>query len=137
MNEFIDFIVPIRTIKEKYPGGWDQCLKDHDYSIGRCIWYDEHLFRAGAMSPMDIEHLVEDWKSKGFHTHDEDADGNPIKWVDVCVYERFLGGSTLECDWIDYDEESGGVFLKGTNPGNLITRADFVPTEKIPDWVFE
>ena len=24
--KFYDFIVPISTIRAKYPGGWDQCL---------------------------------------------------------------------------------------------------------------
>ncbi len=135
--EFIDFIVPIEKIKEKYPGGWEQCLKDHDYSIGRCIWYDKHLFRTGAMNPMDIESLVQHWKKLGFNTHEEDLDGNPIKWIDVCVYEKFFGGETLACDWIAFDEKSLGVYLKGTEPNNLVTRNNFVPTDKIPDWIFE
>ena len=32
--EFYDLIVPIKTIKKKYLGGWNQCLKDHDGVIG-------------------------------------------------------------------------------------------------------
>jgi hypothetical protein len=56
--EFFDFIVPIKTIKKKYPGGWVQCLKDHDGDIGGRVWYDEHLFRDGAMSPNDIAYLL-------------------------------------------------------------------------------
>ena len=47
--QFFDFIVPIKTIKKKYPGGWVQCLKDHDGDIGGRVWYDEHLFRDGAV----------------------------------------------------------------------------------------
>ncbi len=31
--EFIDFIVPIAAIREKYPGGWEQCLKDHEVRV--------------------------------------------------------------------------------------------------------
>ena len=134
--EFIDFIVPIKTIKEKYPGGWDQCLKDHDYSVGRCIWYDEHLFRTGAMSSMGIEALVKEWSELGFDTHQE-KDGIAIEWIDVCVYEQYFGGETLKCDWIAIDDTNYGVYLKGTNPGKLVTRADFVPTDKIPDWIFK
>jgi hypothetical protein len=65
-TEFIDFIVPIQTIRDKYPGGWEQCLKDHEHLIGGRIWYDEHLFRDGAMNPMDIESLVERWEAMGF-----------------------------------------------------------------------
>lgn len=135
--EFIDFIVPIKTIKAKYPGGWEKCLKDHDYSIGRCIWYDEHLFRSGAMNSMDIKSLVDHWTSLGFETYKEDENGNPIEWIDVCVYESVFGGQTLKCDWIDLDEKTYGVYLKGTDPGDLVTRKNFVPTDKIPDWIFE
>ena len=32
--EVINFVVPIKIIKEKYPGGWEQCLKDHENLIG-------------------------------------------------------------------------------------------------------
>ena len=135
--EFIDFIVPIKVIKEKYPGGWEQCLKDHDYSIGRCVWYDQHLFRTGAMSPNDIDHLLREWESKGFTTFGFDENGTEDKWMDICVYEHFLGGATLQCDWIDYDEKSGGVYLKGTEPGELVGRWSFEPTDEIPAWVFQ
>ena len=123
--EFIDFIVPIKTIEEKYPGGWKHCLEDHEHLIGGRVWYDEHLFHDGAMNPMDIESLVDIWKALGFNTHEEDENGRPIKWIDVCVYERMFGGATIKCDWIDYDAQLDGVFLKGTNPGELIGRWDF------------
>jgi hypothetical protein len=65
-TEFIDFIVPIKVIEQKYPGGWEQCLEDHKDLIGGRVWYDEHLFRDGAMNPMDIERLVNDWTDLGF-----------------------------------------------------------------------
>ena len=77
--EFIDLIVPIETIKAKYPGGWEQCLLDHRSLIGGRGWYDDHLFRDGAMNPNDIKYLVDRWRHLGFHTHDEDENGNPIK----------------------------------------------------------
>ena len=32
--EFIDFVVPIALIRQKYPGGWEQCLQDHERLIG-------------------------------------------------------------------------------------------------------
>jgi hypothetical protein len=122
---FIDFIVPIKTIKDKYPGGWEQCLEDHYHLIGGRVWYDEHLFHDGAMNPTDIENLVSSWKSLGFNTHIENDEGYPVKWIDVCVHEGMFGGSTLECDWLAYDESTGGVFLKGTDPGPLVTRKNF------------
>jgi hypothetical protein len=59
--EFINFIVPIKVIKQKYPGGWEQCLKDHEDLIGGRVWFDEHLLRDGAMNPLDISYLLEEW----------------------------------------------------------------------------
>ena len=58
-TEFIDFIVPIHIIQEKYFGGWERCLEDHKELIGGRVWYDEHLFRDGAMGPQGIEALVD------------------------------------------------------------------------------
>ena len=95
--EFLDLIVPIKTIKKKYPGGWKQCLKDHNGLIGGRVWYDEHLFRDGAMSPNDIAYLVEWWSEKGFKTLDQSD--NP-KWLDLCVVQSTFGGPTKPCDWI-------------------------------------
>ena len=113
--EFFDFIVPIKTIKKKYPGGWKQCLKDHDNLIGGRVWYDEHLFRDGAMSPNDIGDLVEWWCDKGFHTHDE---GDNPKWLDVCVVQSISGGPTLPCDWIEVRGRT--ATFKGEKPGQVI-----------------
>ena len=42
--EFIDLIVPVAVIRTKYPGGWEQCLRDHEFLIGGCVWFDDHLF---------------------------------------------------------------------------------------------
>lgn len=64
--EFIDFIVPIAVIRAKHPGGWVQCLKDHERLICGRVWSDEHLFRDGAMNPKDIESLIDEWKELGF-----------------------------------------------------------------------
>ena len=113
--EFYDLIVPVKTIQKKYPGGWKECLKDHDGDIGGRVWYDEHLFRDGAMSPNDIGNLVEWWSDKGFYTHDESD--NP-KWLDVCVVQSIFGGATMPCDWI---EVHGRVaFLKNEIIGNVV-----------------
>ena len=131
--QFIDFIVPIKVIKEKYPGGWDQCLEDHAHLIGGRVWYDDHLFHDGAMNTSDISHLIYEWEGMGFTIFGYDENRIENKWIDVCVYERMFGGETLACDWIDYDEESGGVFLKGTDPGKLVTRYDFGPKKDIPN----
>ena len=119
-TEFIDFIVPIEVIRKKYPGGWEQCLKDHESSIGGRIWFDEHLFRDGAMNPMDMKDIVERWEHMGFQLYEEKSG---IKyWKDVCVFEGMLGGVTLKCDWLEVDRKNRSVFLKGTEPGEVAYR---------------
>lgn len=36
-TEFIDFIIPIKVIEQKYLGGSVQCLEDHVDALGRKI----------------------------------------------------------------------------------------------------
>lgn len=117
--EFIDFIIPISVIKEKYPGGWEQCLKDHQNALGARVWYDEHLFRDGAMNPRDIQVLVEEWIDLGFEPFTE-IDGQK-HWKDCCVVEHMFGGPTLPCDWIGFDPK-GFAYLKGETPGDIAGR---------------
>jgi|TARA_B100001971_G_C18100516_1_gene488570 hypothetical protein len=62
--EFINLIVPIAVIRTKYPGGWDQCLQDHEILIGRRVWFDDHLFRNGAMSSRAMGLLVDSWRNR-------------------------------------------------------------------------
>lgn len=115
LTDFIDFIVPIKTIEEKYPGGWEQCLKDHDSLIGGRVWFDAYLFRDGAMSPSNMELIVNRWTSMGFECTGN-VNGKKF-WKDACVFEGMYGGSTLDCDWLEiYKNERGipiGVSLKG------------------------
>jgi hypothetical protein len=122
-SEFIDFIVPIKLIEQKYPGGWEQCLEDHKDLIGGRVWYDEHLFRDGAMNPMDIECLVNDWTDLGFQCTTE-INGQKT-WHDVCVFEGMFGGATLPCDWIEFDAATRSAYLKGTPIGDLKCRDSY------------
>lgn len=116
--EFIDFIVRLDTIRAKYPGGLEQCLRDHHELIGGRVWLDDHLFRDGAMNPADIRHLAEHWETLGFQGK-EVIDGKP-HWKDFCVVEGVFGGVTLPCDWIVV--EAGSAHLRGTEPGRVAGR---------------
>ncbi|MDX9995073.1 MAG: hypothetical protein RBS28_07085 [Rhodocyclaceae bacterium] len=113
--EFIDFIVPIAVIREKYPGGWEQCLKDHERLIGGRVWYDDHLLRDGAMNPHDIESLIDEWTALGFQPMEE-IDGER-RWKEVCVVESMFGGPTSPCEWLAIGEDGCSAYLKGTEPG--------------------
>jgi len=113
--EFIDFIVPIAVIEAKYPGGWEQCLRDHAALLGGRVWHDEHLFRDGAMGPAGIEALVRKWEALGFEPS-ANREGRRV-WQDCCVIESMFGGPTLPCSWIDLAEGGRAAFLRGTSPG--------------------
>lgn len=121
--EFIDFIVPISTIRSKYPGGWDKCLADHANLIGGRVWYDEHLFRDGAMNPCDIRFLVDEWEARGL-TPMAEVDGQRI-WQDVCVVESMFGGPTLPCNWLDVDRDQRIAYLRGADRGRIFGRESF------------
>lgn len=121
--EFIDFIVPIAKIRKKYPGGWENCLREHAGLIGGRVWYDEHLFRDGAMNPSDIRCSVESWKVRGFQPMIE-IDGERV-WQDACVVESMFSGPTLPCDWLAVDLEQRIAYLRGTSPGRIVDRTNF------------
>jgi hypothetical protein len=121
--EFLDFVVPIDVIRAKYPGGWEQCLRDHQSLIGGRVWYDEHLFRDGAMNPMDIRSLVERWTELGFVPM-VSRDGKTV-WNDVCVVEWMFGGPTIPCDWLALGPHGPSAYLRGTAPGPVISRENF------------
>jgi len=118
--EFIDFIVPIALIREKYPGGWEQCLIDHERLLGGRVWFDDHLLRDGAMNPNDISSLIDEWTELGFQPMEE-RDGERV-WKDVCVVESMFGGPTLPCEWLVIGEDGCSAYLKGTEPGLTISR---------------
>ena len=118
--EFIDFIVPVALIRQKYPGGWEQCLKDHERLLGGRVWFDDHLLRDGAMNPGDIEYLVDEWTELGFEPTEE-RDGQRI-WKDCCVIESMLGGPTLACEWLELSDDVRSAYLKGAEPGPVIGR---------------
>ena len=112
-SEFINFIVPIETIRAKYPGGWEQCLLDHSFLLnGRC-WHDDYLFRDGAMNSMDMKFLAERWQEMGF-VMTKEVNGQS-QWADFCVYEQIFG-SAYECDWLVDALDGAVAHIKDPNP---------------------
>jgi len=117
--EFINLLIPIENINKVYPGGFEKFKKDHNESIGRRLWYDKYLLRDGAMSPMDMKLLVDEWEKLGLKVTDNENDD--VKWRDICVVDT-LSGTTLKCDWIEFNHVENAVFKKGTDPGEIINR---------------
>ena len=121
--EFIDLIVPISKIREQYPGGWEACLRDHEHLLGSRIWYDEHLFRDGAMNPNDIRLMVQRWNGLGFETIG--IKGGQQAWKDICIVEGLFGGPTFPCEWLEFDAAQRIAYLKGFPPGPIVGREHF------------
>ncbi len=115
--EFINFIVPTQIIKNKYPGGWEKCLSDHERLIGGRVYFDDHLFRDGVMAPTDAEALVDEWVKRGFEAIRE-TDGER-HWWDCCVVS-FPFGLSFPCDWIEISDDWYSAYLKGTEPGDVV-----------------
>jgi len=120
--EFINLIVPIKIIEEKYPGGWSGCLRDHAKSIGRVVWYDDHLFRTGAMDPEMMDNLIEKWTRQLRFIATEVVDGKVV-WKDLCAVDWF--GCQHDCDWAVFDSALRAGWLKGTESGEVVGRDRF------------
>jgi hypothetical protein len=118
--EFIDVLVPVHVINEKYPGGFAQCLADHRPLIGRRMWHDGRLLRDGALDPASARALVEGWQAIGIE---------PLQWVngrlawkDVCVVDTNAGGPTVVCDWLEWDPKRRVAWLRGATRGEAVGR---------------
>ena len=124
--EFFDLVIPVARIRESYPGGWEQCLTDFAGRVGQRVWYDQHLFRDGAMSLDDMRELVEGWTVLGFEAIGKRPPGHPAAkrpyWKDVCVVDWARGGPTHPCDWLQVDLAGRTAHLAGTDPGPLAWR---------------
>lgn len=128
--EFINLIVRKDAIEARYRGGWEKFKQDHEMHIGSTSWYDDYLFRAGAMSPSDLEPWIDDYLAAGLRLWREDG-GEPAEWIDACVTDIF--GPTLPCEWLDYTEDGCAAFLKGIEAGPVVTRSDF-PEFDMAEW---
>lgn len=123
--ELIDIIVPIATIKTKYPGGWAQCLADHAEDIrGGAIWYDERLFRDGAMAPDMAAAILKQWESKGFEL--TRVHNNETVWQDVCVVEPVTLAPTRPCEWLAVDKANSCAYLAWLPQGEVMSRKHFM-----------
>ena len=95
-------------------------MLDYAALLGRRIWYDEHLFRDGAMTPQDAQAVAEGWAVLGFELVGMGRDG--LFWKDLCVIDWALGGTTLPCDWLSFDPSTRNAHLVGAEPGPIARR---------------
>jgi hypothetical protein len=125
---FIDFVVPIARIKEKYTGGFEKFIYDHRRSLGGVDYFDQHLFHTGVMSVDSIERLKERWKALGFEDT-EVIDGKEV-WKDYCVFVSLLQRTIRPCHWLRVDENERAAYLAGTDPGPVVGRRLYYDRKK-------
>ena len=99
--EYINLIVPIALIRDRYPGGWEACLRDHAPVLGKRVWYDEYLLRDGGMSPDEVKARMEGWSVLGFEPMFRE--GSTWRWEDIAIVDCAAGGTTLPCHWLQVD----------------------------------
>lgn len=110
--EFINLIVPIRIIEQKYPGGWLQLREDTglegDATQAGSYWHDTHLFRDGAMNPTDMALMVHNLENLGF-VGLVDVDGKK-QWQDFCVIS---GREPIDpCPWLKISKYNGTAYYR-------------------------
>ena len=115
--EFINIIIPISNIEKcSSIGGFKGFLELEDHNLGKTVWYDNYLFREGAMNPFDVEEMIETWTKRGLLTME--GIGEARRFVDICVIDS-MNGLTLPCGWIEHDLNIG-VAWHGDDPGGSI-----------------
>ena len=95
--EFINVIINLSSLDKSYAGGREQFIKENQERLGKIEWYDDYIYRTGAMSPRAAQDIVVYLVFNGLKSKKDN------KWQeDICVIDT-MGGLTLECSWVKYD----------------------------------
>jgi hypothetical protein len=120
--EAISVIVPLETLRAKYPGGPEAYEDDCPNST---FCRDEHLTRVGFMSPHDVRWFVDQLADLGLeHVRDGRA-------VDLAVVDQFRGPTT-PCDWLEAGKHPDGyaaAWKAGTIPGAFAYPPGWTPQQ--------
>lgn len=116
--EFISVVIPIENIERCLTvGGFRRYIESQAYFIGLTSWYDDYLYREGAMNSMDAKSLVQSWERRGLRGLI--GDGVTREWADLCVVDYF-NGPTRPCSWLEHDRENHCVYMAGKPRGDIV-----------------
>jgi len=115
---FWNIIIPIEKISD-----FGDLLSENDRRIGANIWYDEHLYREGAMGYGDIEHMLEYWQSRGLVGNVEGQEAQ--SWSDLCVVASQGVGPEARCDWLTSDPSRNCVSHVLERHGKVVVHNPF------------
>lgn len=120
--EAISVIIPLETLRAKYPGGPVAYARD---CPNQSFCKDRHLTRVGFMTPDDTRRFVEKLLLLGF-THALGAEA-----IDLVVVDQ-SHGPTLPCRWLEAGRHSAGyaaAWKAGTVPGKLAHPPGWTPAQ--------
>jgi len=110
--ECLNLVIPIHKLKKKYSkalGDIDTFLEQAQSQEG--FWLDEHLYREGAMNPLDLMLRLDEWEKAGLKLTRKRL--GVVEWNDLCVVDSF-SGPTLPCRWLKYNPVKQSAWLAGT-----------------------
>ena len=112
--EFLNLVVPIKTIEANYPGGWSRFCKDNEISVSNPdpALTDGELLRVGGMDRSALlmaEGDMTDMGLKGF----TEKSGKKF-WKDYCIFSD-LESVKDTCDWLVAGDKPGTVRLASKN----------------------
>jgi hypothetical protein len=116
--EFISVVIPIENIERcKSIGGFQRFLESQTYFIGLTSWYDDYLYREGAMNSIDARNLVRSWETRGLRGLAGDNESR--EWMDLCLVDYVIG-PTRPCSWLEHDQENHCVYMAGKPKGDIV-----------------
>lgn len=116
--ECINVIIPFDVIRQKYPGGLVQCLMDRRGSIAGKWAYLVRRVSVSGWGNGQLGALAHSfpmgggWAQAYGGTQGDDGLAGLLHSV--------VGGRSAPCDWLEYSEKNGTVWLKGTEPSMVM-----------------
>lgn len=89
--QFINVVVPVSVLNEKYPDGLEGYIRDHGGGTFCC---DGHLTRVGFMMPHGVEQFLIELENRGLTLMEGDD------WKDVAIVAQPSPRATAGCSWV-------------------------------------
>ena len=120
-------VVPIRSIENGYPGGFQAWLEEAKDAIGHRVWLDGRLTAVSHFDPEQAGEAIQYWRRMGFASY---SAGNADALVCALVDAQLGLAPTPSCDWLEFDPGIPCVWLKGEPRGRVVIPAEL--RDKLP-----
>lgn len=108
-------VVPLSSIERGYPGGLLAWIEYNREYIGKRIWFDDKLAGTTYYDPEQSYDGLCEWVEMGFVSQ---LGNTPLDSALLCTQaDPQIGILGSDVDWLEFDSEIPGVWLKGSDPG--------------------